>query len=122
MDLALWVGQCSLAVMFAVSGSVKLTQSKQRMLDTGQTGVAPFPLPVIRVVAAAELLAVPGLILPWATGVAPVLTPLAAAGLIVFMVGAAWSHARLRELKAVVINLALLGVAAFVLVGRLTAA
>jgi uncharacterized membrane protein YphA (DoxX/SURF4 family) len=119
MNIALWVTQVILAATFAVSGTLKSVQSKERMIATGQTGVAPFPLPVIRGVAACELLAVVGLILPWSTGVAPVLTPLAAVGLAVVMVGAAVSHWSLREYKQVFgVNLVLLLACAFVAVGR----
>ena len=81
MNIALWTAQIILAVTFLASGIAKSTMSKERMISTGQTGVAPFPLPFIRVVAACELLAVLGLILPQALGVAPILTPLAATGL-----------------------------------------
>lgn len=78
-------------------------------IATGQTGVAPFPLPILRIVALAELAGVCGLLLPWATGIARALTPAAAACLAVFMVGAAVSHASLRELRQVLfVNLPLL--------------
>lgn len=118
MNVALWVAQGLLAAVFAASGVTKSVMSKERMITTGQTGVAPFPLPVIRVVAACELLAAVGLILPWASGVAPVLTPLAAVGLMVIMVGAAFSHAGLREYPQVGVNAFLFLVASFVAVGR----
>jgi len=120
MNVALWVVQGLLAALFLVSGTLKSTQSKERMVEAGQTGVAPFPLPVIRVVAALELVAVVGLILPWATGIAPVLTPLAAVGLGVVMVGAAVSHLSLREYpQAFGVNLVILLACMFVVWGRL---
>jgi DoxX-like family/Sigma-70 region 2 len=71
--------------------------SRDRLLATGQTGIAPFPMPVIRTTAGTELLTAVGLIMPWASGVLPMLTPLAAAGLAAVMVGAASSHLHLRE-------------------------
>jgi hypothetical protein len=118
MNLTLWILQGALAVVFAGSGLAKSTMSKERMLATGQTGVPPYPLPVIRLVAAAELLAATGLLLPWATGVAPVLTPLAAVGLCLVMVGAAASHARLREPRSVAANALLFALALTVAIGR----
>ena len=42
---------------------------RRRLLDTGQTGVAMFPMPVVRFTAAMELLAVIGLIAPGITGI-----------------------------------------------------
>jgi uncharacterized membrane protein YphA (DoxX/SURF4 family) len=119
MDGVLWTLQFLLAATFAASGLLKATQTKERMIAIGQTGVAPFPLPVIRAVAVTELLAALGLILPWASGVAPALTPLAAVGVGLIMVGAAASHWSLHEYKQVFgVNLVLLGLAAIVAIGR----
>src|SRR5205823_6185164 len=97
MNVALWIGQGLLALVFTYSGLIKATQTKDRIIALGQTGVAPFALPVIRFTALCELLAVAGLIAPWATGIAPVLTPLAAVGGAVLMVLAAPIHARRHE-------------------------
>lgn len=119
MNVVLWAAQIVLAGIFAASGAMKSTMSKQRMIETGQTGVAPFPLPVVRVVALLELVAVLGLILPWLTGVARVLTPLAAVGLAVVMVGAAIAHSTLREPKAVAANAVIFAMCLVVIVGRL---
>jgi uncharacterized membrane protein YphA (DoxX/SURF4 family) len=119
MNVALWISQVVLAVVFLVSGTAKISMSKERMLATGQTGVAPLPLPLIRFVAAMELVAVVGLIAPRATGTAPVLTGLAAVGLVVVMVGAIVLHATLREFPAVGANTALLLISVFVAWGRL---
>ena len=121
MDLTLWIFQAVLAVVFAGSGVAKTTMSRERLLTTGQTGIALFPMPVVRVTAAAELLAAAGLLLPWATGIARVLTPAAALGLCVVMVGAASSHARLREPRNVAANALLFGMALTVAIGRLAA-
>lgn len=118
MNLTLWILQGALAVVFAVSGAAKSTMSRERLLATGQTGIALFPMPVVRATAVCELLAVAGLLLPWASGTARVLTPLAAAGLCVVMVGAAGSHSRLREPWAVAANVLLFAAALTVAVGR----
>jgi hypothetical protein len=121
MNLMLWIFQAVLAVVFAGSGLAKNTMSRERLLATGQTGIALFPMPVVRLTAAAELLAAAGLLLPWATGIARVLTPVAALGLCVVMVGAASSHARLREPLSVAANTVLFGLALTVAIGRLVA-
>ena len=118
MDTALWIGQGLLAAIFLGSGLAKSTMSKERLIDTGQTGVVFFPLPAIRVIASFELLGVLGVILPWLTGIARVLTPLAAVGLACIMVGAAVTHTKLREPRNVAINAAIFAVCVFVAVGR----
>lgn len=118
MNAALWVAQIILAGIFALSGTAKLTMSRERLLATGQTGIAMFPMPVVRFTAASEMLAAVGLVAPGLTGMALILTPLAAAGLCVVMVGAAWAHTRLHERRAVAVNIVLLGLAAFVVLCR----
>jgi uncharacterized membrane protein YphA (DoxX/SURF4 family) len=121
MDTILWILQGILAAVFLGSGVAKSTMSRERLIATGQTGVALFPMPVVRVTAASELLAAAGLLLPWATGIAPWLTPTAAAGLCVVMVGAAWSHTQLREPQNVAANGVLFAAALVVAIGRLAA-
>jgi hypothetical protein len=129
MNISLWVVQTVLAVGFLFSGSVKSTWSKERLIASGQTGLTPFPLPVIRVTAIAEILAAIGLIAPRATGIAPVLTPLAAVGLCVVMVGAISSHTYLLrgdlaagrgrgQVLGVAVTLTLLALSLFVAIGR----
>ena len=61
----------------------------------------------------------PTLLAPGLTGIGQALTPLAAAGLCVVMVGAAWAHSRLQDPKSVALNVVLFAVAAFVVLGRL---
>jgi uncharacterized membrane protein YphA (DoxX/SURF4 family) len=119
MNTMLWIAQALLAVTFASSGVSKSLMSKERMLATGQTGVKEYSLPVIRFVAAAELFGAVGIVLPWTLQVAPLLTPLAAAGLGVIMIGAARAHGRLHEPRNVATNLVLLSLCVFVTLGRL---
>lgn len=88
------------------------------MIATGQTGIAPVPMPVVRVVAICELFAVVALIVPWVTDTARVLTPAAAVGLGIVMMGAAVSHASLKEPGPVAANVVLLALCAFVAAAR----
>lgn len=121
MNLALWIIQVVLAAVFAFSAATKGFLPRERLLAMGQTGVGPVPMPLVRTVAFTELLAVLGLILPWATGIARALTPTAAVGLGVVMVGAATIHSKLREPKNVAANLVLLAACATVAIGRFSA-
>jgi uncharacterized membrane protein YphA (DoxX/SURF4 family) len=118
MSVALWVGQALLAVVFVYSGALKVSQSREKLLKMGQTGAAVFPLPVLRFVAFCELLGAVGVIVPWLTDKAPVLTPIAAAGFVVIMIGAVAAHARLHEPRNVAATSFILLVAAVVAVGR----
>jgi uncharacterized membrane protein YphA (DoxX/SURF4 family) len=119
MNVALWTCQAVLAVVFLMSGTAKSTMTRERLIATGQTGTAVFPMPVVRFTAVMEMLAAIGLVLPQLTGIASVLTPAAAAGLCAVMIGAASSHTRLHEPRNVAVNAVLFGMALFVVVGRL---
>lgn len=118
MNALLWILQGTLAAVFAGSGLAKISQSKERLIAIGQTGVAPFPLPVIRFTAFCELLGAIGILLPWLLGVGKFLTPVAAAGFAIVMVGAVWSHAYLREPRNVALTTAIFVAAVTVTVGR----
>ena len=127
MNTALWIAQSLLALIFTVSGVPKATQPKPTLIATGQTGVAFYPMPFIRFIASCELLGAAGVILPWLTGIARVLTPIAALGLGAIVIGAAASHSRLahdqrprrsKELLNVATNIAILAACAFVAAGR----
>ncbi len=51
----------------------------------------------VELIGAIEVVGAIGLILPWLTGIAPVLTPLAAVGLALVMAGAVVVHVRRKE-------------------------
>ena len=118
MNLALWIVQGLLAAGFAYSAWCKTWWSRERLVAAGQTGVQDVPVPLIRFIAACEGLGAVGLILPWATGIALVLTPAAAVGLGAIMLPAMVIHARLREGQNVAANLAILAACMFVALGR----
>jgi len=118
MNTILWVCQVLLATVFLGSGALKGTQSKERMLASGQTGIRDYSLGFIRFIASMEVLGAIGLIVPWMTRILPWLTPLAAAGLGIIMMGAARSHTRLREPRNVATNIILLALCLIVVIGR----
>jgi uncharacterized membrane protein YphA (DoxX/SURF4 family) len=119
MDLTVWIVSAGLAALFALSGTAKLTMSRERLIATGQTGIAVYPMPLVRFAAACEILGAVGIVGPWALGVAPGLTPAAAVGLALVMVGAAAAHTRLREPWPVVANTVILAACLFVAVTRI---
>jgi hypothetical protein len=118
MNVALWIVQSLLTALFLGSAYCKGTWSRERLVQSGQTGVQGLSYPRIRFIALMELFGAAGLVLPWALGIAPVLTPLAALGLATIMVLAARVHARLDEPANVAKAIAFLGACLFVAVGR----
>jgi uncharacterized membrane protein YphA (DoxX/SURF4 family) len=118
VTLYLWIAQVFLASIFLGSGIAKSTMSRERMAATGQTGAASQPLGFVRFVAWCEILGAAGLILPIALGTDRILTPLAAIGLAIIMIGAARIHSKLGEPKAFAVNIVLLALCLFVAYGR----
>lgn len=113
MDIVLWILQIVLAAMFAMAGILKATQPKEKLLAQ-MPWVEDFSAGTVRFIGVMELLAAIGLILPAATDIVPILTPLAATGLAVVMILAALTHARRKEPSGIVIT-SLLGIVAIVI-------
>ena len=118
MDIALWVVQGALALVFGGSGVVKATRDRKRLFDDGITWVEDFPAWAVKAIGVLEVLAAVGLVLPAGTGIAPFLVPLAALGLVLVMLGASVVHLRRGELPFIGVTVALLAAAAFVAWGR----
>ncbi|GAA4191980.1 DoxX family protein [Streptosporangium oxazolinicum] len=117
MNVALWIAQILLAAVFLLAGFIKATRSRQDL--SGQMPwVEDFSDGQVRIIGILELLAGLGLILPAVTGILPVLTPLAAVGLVITMIGAIAVHLRRKEYPGIAVNVAFLLLAAFVAWGR----
>src|SRR5256885_2278052 len=72
----------------------------------------------VKGIGALEVLAAIGLIIPAALGVVPILTALAAAGIVLLMLGAARTHLGRGEGQMLPINLVLAAIALFVAIER----
>ena len=82
-NVTLWIVQGLLAALFLFAGVMKLVMTPEAM-----AGPVPLPTLFLRVIGVAEVLGAIGLILPWLLRIRPGLTPLAAAGLLIIMIGA----------------------------------
>ncbi len=117
MNVFLWIVQIVLGAAFILAGVMKSTQPKEKLAPK-LPWVQDFSPATVRLIGIVELLGGLGLILPAATGIAPILTPIAATGLALIMVLAALTHVRRKELPAVGVNAVLFALAAFVAWGR----
>ena len=111
----LWIVQGLLAAMFLLAGAPKLIMSAEQMAAPG-----PIQVPVlfIRFIGVCEILGAIGMILPGLTGIRPGLTPLAAAGLIIIMIGATVVNLVDGPAAAAILTVVLGALAAFVVYGR----
>jgi hypothetical protein len=115
MNIALWIAQTVLALIFVAAAIPKLVLSRGRLAEK-MTWTRDASDLAVKLLGAAELLGAVGLILPGLVGIAPILTPIAAACLFVVLVGALVMKLRLHESPGLPAVAAL--VAAFVIIGR----
>jgi uncharacterized membrane protein YphA (DoxX/SURF4 family) len=99
VNIVLWVVAGLLAVAFLASGAMKLAQPKEKLAAFGVGWVEDFGAGAVKAIGTLEVLAAVGLILPAALGIAPVLVPLAAVGLVVLMAGAIITYLRRHEAR-----------------------
>jgi hypothetical protein len=83
LNVTLWVIQVVLALLYLFAGGAKLTLPVAVM-----TQQVHFPGSFLRFIGACEVLGAMGLLLPGLLRIRTYLTPLAAAGLVIIMIGA----------------------------------
>jgi hypothetical protein len=115
MSIALLVAEGFAALVFLVTGALKVTMPKEKLAEK-MHWAATWPAGRIKLLGLAEMAGALGLVLPAALHIAPVLTPIAAVCLAVLMLGAVQAHRRLHENFAPALVLALVCVA--IAVGR----
>ena len=115
MKIALWIAQGLLAAIFLFAGGVKLIMPIEEMMKQ-----MPIPLPgwFVRFTGVVELLGALGLIFPWLLRIRPGLTPLAAAGLVIVMIGATAYNLAAGDVASALITLVVGLLCAFVAYGR----
>ena len=113
MNLALWIVQVLLALLYLFSGGLKLVLPLEKL-----TGPVALPGLFIRFIGVCEMLGALGLILPGLLRIKTGLTPLAAAGLVIIMIGATAITLVGGDVVTAVIPLVVGILAAFVAYGR----
>jgi DoxX-like protein len=118
VNVALWIGAGLLALVSLAGGAVLLAQPKEKLAASGFGWVENFDTGAVKAIGTLKVLAAVGLILPAVLDIAPVLVPAAAVGWVLLMIGAMITHLRRHEAGSIVVNAALLALAAFVAWGR----
>lgn len=115
MNLALWIAQGLVAFAMLAAGAFKVVTPRTKLAEK-MKWAATWSDGNVKLLGLAEVLGAVGLIVPWYTGIMPVLTPIAACGLLVIMIGAVKTHLDLKESPVPPAVLALLCV--FIALGR----
>jgi uncharacterized membrane protein YphA (DoxX/SURF4 family) len=113
LNIALWIAQGLLAAIFLFAGGMKLILPIEEM-----TKQMPLPGLFLRFIAVCEVLGAIGVILPWLLRIRPALTPLAAAGLVIIMIGATVTTLATAGVAMALFPLVVGILAAFVAYGR----
>jgi hypothetical protein len=113
MIYALWIVQGLLVLIFLFAGGMKLVMPLQEL-----TAQMPLPGLFVRFIGVAEVLGALGLILPGLLRIRPGLTPLAAAGLVLIMIGAVVFTLASGAVASALLPLVVGLLAAFVAYGR----
>ena len=113
MNIALWIVQVLLALLFLFTGGMKLIMPIEEM-----TQQLPMPGWFLRFIGVCEVLGGLGLILPWFLRIRPGLTPLAAAGLVVIMIGATATTIMIGQITISLVPLVVGILCLFVAYGR----
>jgi hypothetical protein len=113
MTYVLWIVQGLLAALFLFGGGMKLILPLDKL-----TGPIEMPGLFLRFIGVAEVAGALGLILPGLTGIRPGLTALAAAGLVIIMIGATALGVMVGEPIGLLAPLVVGLLAAFVAYGR----
>jgi hypothetical protein len=112
-NVTMWVVQGVLAALFLFAGGMKLI-TPVAVLSL----MSPFPGEFIRFIGVCEVLGALGLILPYALRILPTLTALAAAGLVIIMIGATVSTLAIGGGLLALVDVAIGVLAATVVHGR----
>lgn len=96
MNIALWIAQGLLAFAMVAAGMFKVVTPHPKLSEK-MKWAATWPPGRVKLLGLAEVLGAVGVLVPWVTGILPILTPLAALCLAVLMVGAVKTHRDLKE-------------------------
>ena len=88
MTITLWIVQVLLAALFMFAGGTKLVLPIDVLTSMGSPNQVHLPGLLIRFIGVCEVLGALGLVLPGLLRIKPGLTPLAAGGLVIIMIGA----------------------------------
>jgi putative oxidoreductase len=114
LHYTLWTLQVLLALLFLFAGIMKLVTPAEKL-----AAMAPqFSVNFLRFIGVVETLGGLGMVLPGLLKIKTVLTPLAAAGLVIVMIGAVVVSYQMKGMSGVPVPLVTGIVAAFVAYGR----
>jgi hypothetical protein len=99
MNIALWILQGLLAFAMLGAGALKVATPRTKLAEK-MKWASSWTDSNVKLLGLAEVAGGIGLVVPWLTGILPILTPIAALCLLVLMAGAVKTHLDLKEPSA----------------------
>ncbi len=122
MNTVIWIVQILVGLAFLMAGIMKTTQPIDKLKERMSWVESLNPPTLVRVIGTLEILGALGVVLPSLTGILPWLTPVAAGGLVLTMIGALMLHVSRKDSMAHILpSVVLLVLAIFVIYGRAVA-
>jgi putative oxidoreductase len=117
LNITLWISQFILASLFLMAGFMKTTMPIDRLSAT-LPWTKDVPIFLVRFIGICELSAVIGLLLPSLLRIKPILTPIAASGLILIMIPTIIFHISRGEPQVIGMHIVFILLSSFIIWGR----
>ncbi|MDB5283643.1 MAG: hypothetical protein JWO06_2718 [Bacteroidota bacterium] len=114
MAIALWIVQGLLGLIFVITGSFKLFQTREKVIESGGTWAEDFEPGIVKIIAGIELISGISVIIPRLLGHGHYLTFMGAATIAIIMTGAIYTHIMRKEFPHAIINAVFLLMALFI--------
>jgi hypothetical protein len=114
MTIALWIVGGLLGLIFVITGSFKIFQTKEKVIASGGTWAEDFKPGIIKIIAGVELISGLSVIVPRLLGHGRYLTFMGAASIALIMTGSIYTHIKRKEFQHALINLVFMLMALFV--------
>jgi len=118
MNVVLWILQVLLALLFLFAGGSKLVMSAEALSQPATPNQMMLPVAFLRFIGVCEFLGGLGLVLPGLFKIKQYLTPLAALGLAIIMVGAVIYSALGGLIPVALVNLVIVLLLLFIAYAR----
>ncbi|SHJ19043.1 DoxX-like family protein [Mesonia phycicola] len=119
MNITLYIAQGLLGFIFLMAGIMKVTKNKETLREKLGDWTDNYSENKLKLIGLLEILGAIGIVLPIFIGALAILVPIAAIGISMIMIGALMIHLKRKEKDKVVVNLILLLLALFIVLGRL---
>ena len=115
MQIAFWIVAAVTALFALAVGTLKVVRSTDGLVGIGMHWTENFSSAQIKSIGVLEIIAAVGIIVPALTGIAPLLSPIAALCWLALLIGAIVVHTRRKESAVPAIVASLLAIATAIL-------